>query len=670
MAKVACGKGHAKWKCNKKPTCWKEEPDIKHCTSESIQELTSQADEFLADPEDSEKAMTFTGNLAAMVNESEEMSEQDVYQTTKLMNAASNAKPKNSKEAKGIIKNVAKCGSGLVRNDKDKTWSKMSKESQRTIASSLLNSMEAVTNKLMKAFDKPTVENIVEDNMEIELQVINVTAIPGSEGPMFHGESNSFTIPSDILKQFNTGDLARLVFINYNNVGPLLSPVDDEADDKSERRVMSQVLSASLDEELGDKTLEKPVTFSLKIKHQTPNQDMIDQLCSFWNFSLGFSGAWSQEGCSLKEKNNTHVTCQCNHLTNFAVLMDVHSTKYKCMYLFYYVLVFDCFIWYGFICISIRCIRGSRSSYGHAEGNEYYGQSGSYTGSTAGSRSAQGERNSIHKNLAFCLFIAELLFISGIDRTDNMVACAIIAGFLHYFFLSSFTWMFVEGIQILFMLVQVFDAAKSRLRYYYAIGYGAPLLVVGISALVYYEGYGTERYCWLTTDRMFIWSFAGPVAFILLVNLVVLIYAMSTVCKHSEYVFDKDKSMFGSFKAWIQGALAMEVLLGLTWVFGYFYISEGAIPVAYFFTIFNSLQGLFIFIFHCILNKKVRIEYSRFLDIPRRYSLGWTNSSKGTNPGASDHRKNTIPINGTREQPECIDLEKDRRPSTRSTTSA
>lgn len=36
-------------------------------------------------------------------------------------------------------------------------------------------------------------------------------------------------------------------------------------------------------------------------------------------------------------------------------------------------------------------------------------------------RSAQGERNSIHKNLVFCLFIAEVLFLAGIERTDNKV---------------------------------------------------------------------------------------------------------------------------------------------------------------------------------------------------------------------------------------------------------
>ncbi|KAH3734217.1 hypothetical protein DPMN_040656 [Dreissena polymorpha] len=54
----------------------------------------------------------------------------------------------------------------------------------------------------------------------------------------------------------------------------------------------------------------------------------------------------------------------------------------------------------------------------------------------------------------------------------------------------------------------------------------------------------------------------------------------------------------------ILGALALEVLLGLKWVFGYFYTSEAALPVAYLFIIFNSLQGLFVF--HCILNTKER----------------------------------------------------------------
>ena len=35
--------------------------------------------------------------------------------------------------------------------------------------------------------------------------------------------------------------------------------------------------------------------------------------------------------------------------------------------------------------------------------------------------SVQGERNSIHKNLVFCLFVAEVLFLAGVERTDDKV---------------------------------------------------------------------------------------------------------------------------------------------------------------------------------------------------------------------------------------------------------
>ncbi|XP_053395247.1 adhesion G protein-coupled receptor L4-like isoform X2 [Mercenaria mercenaria] len=643
MINVSCNKGNTKWYCDQNPICWRDEPDVSQCTSESIQELTNQMEDFLSNTSNSEKAIEFTENLVASVESDAVMSEQDIFQSTKLMDAASQAKPKNSSEAKSIIKNVAKFGSGLV--DKKDTWTAMTVESRRSVASSLLNSMESVTNNMLKSFNESTNETIVEENMVIELQVIDVNDDePETNGTMFQADSNSFAITQETLKRFSTDGMAKLVFINYNTVGEFLVPVDDVADDNLERQMISQVISASLSEKSVEEPLDNTVQFTMKTLNIEKSQERV-QLCSFWNFSLGYTGAWSQKGCTLKEYNNTHTTCQCNHLTNFAILMDVHSTEIEPIHA-----ITLSYITYAGLIISIICLFFSWITF-------------------VCLRSIQGERNSIHKNLAFCLFIAEVLFLAGIERTDNKVACAIIAGFLHYFFLSAFTWMFVEGIHIVFMLVQVFDAARSRLKYYYMIGYGAPLLVVGISALVYYEGYGTEKYCWLTTDRMFIWSFAGPIVFILLVNLVVLIYAMFAVYKHSEYVFTKDKSKTGNIKAWIQGALAMEVLLGLTWIFGYFYISEEAIPVAYLFTIFNSLQGLFIFVFHCLLNKKVRKAYTRFIDYPGRTSSSGTHSTKAYHRGSGPPTP-SYHMNGNRKHSKFLDLTKDRRPSSMSTTSA
>ncbi|XP_060084102.1 adhesion G protein-coupled receptor L3-like, partial [Ylistrum balloti] len=331
------------------------------------------------------------------------------------------------------------------------------------------------------------------------------------------------------------------------------------------------------------------IPFSLQ-----PIDDESVPLCSFWNFSEGESGSWSQSGCDVSNRTPYRVTCQCNHLTSFAILLDVSGVAMSSHHhsILRYITYAGCIIslislftsWLTFNCLS----------------------------------PLQGERNSIHKNLVFSLFAAELTFIVGIDQTDKQVSCAVIALLLHFFFLSAFTWMLMEAVQIVIMLVQVFDTAKSNLKYFYLAGYGIPIVIVATTAGIDFTAYGTPQYCWLTTDRFFIWSFAGPVAAVLLVNAGILTYAMSTVCRHSDYVFSREKANAGNFKAWIQGAFALEVLLGLTWVFGYFFLNEETVTMAYIFTVLNSLQGLFIFIFHCLLNKKVRNEYKKLVHISKK----------------------------------------------------
>lgn len=74
------------------------------------------------------------------------------------------------------------------------------------------------------------------------------------------------------------------------------------------------------------------------------------------------------------------------------------------------------------------------------------------------------------------------------------------------------------------------------------------------------------------------------------------------------------------------GAFALLCLLGLTWSFGLFFISEASIVMAYLFTIFNTFQGMFIFIFHCLLQKKVSpfvVLYSNFRDLSFKLKGIW-----------------------------------------------
>ncbi|XP_032166722.1 adhesion G-protein coupled receptor D1-like isoform X2 [Mustela erminea] len=53
-----------------------------------------------------------------------------------------------------------------------------------------------------------------------------------------------------------------------------------------------------------------------------------------------------------------------------------------------------------------------------------------------------------------------------------LVPCRVLAMFLHYFFLSAFAWMLVEGLHLYSMVIKVFGSEDSKHRYCYGIGWG------------------------------------------------------------------------------------------------------------------------------------------------------------------------------------------------------
>lgn len=149
--------------------------------------------------------------------------------------------------------------------------------------------------------------------------------------------------------------------------------------------------------------------------------------------------------------------------------------------------------------------------------------------------------------------------------------------------------MCLEGVQLYLMLVEVFESEYSRKKYYYVAGYLFPATVVGVSAAIDYKSYGTEKACWLHVDNYFIWSFIGPVTFIILLNIIFLVITLCKMVKHSN-TLKPDSSRLENIKSWVLGAFALLCLLGLTWSFGLLFINEETIVMAYLFTIFNAFQ--------------------------------------------------------------------------------
>ncbi|GAA6067761.1 adhesion G protein-coupled receptor E2, partial [Tachysurus ichikawai] len=191
------------------------------------------------------------------------------------------------------------------------------------------------------------------------------------------------------------------------------------------------------------------------------------------------------------------------------------------------------------------------------------------------------------------------------------VGCGVVAGLLHYFFLAVFCWMCLEGVQLFRMVVLVFNTTLSR-GYLMAAGYGIPAIIVILSACVNYKGYGTPNYCWLNLENGFIWSFFGPVCAIIVVNAV---FFMITVWKLAQKFnsLNPDLGNLKKIKTFTITAIAQLCVLGIMWIFGCFQFDEGTLVMSYLFTILNSLQGVLVFIMHCLLSKQVRDEYIRFL---------------------------------------------------------
>lgn len=573
------GTGFATWTCDEKTSEWKEMPNIDDCVSKDIERILDHTMSTLED------VSQLTADLVDALQAGGGRTVADIVTTARVLKSIPAIQARDEEEFRTLAQDTISIGSLLVKQTMDST--DLSSADKKRAASVLLSAVEEAASELLDSIDKPIAFQTKSHTILAMFYVLDSASVTDLNFNTDDSGSN-FLIPEHTIKHYNKNGLTKVVFMKHSNAADLL-PVPD-----INYTILKDILSASI---LGFdvRDLNDPVTFTMKLQRSRRSGSSIaTPLCSFWNFSKGEVGDWSQDGCSLKEMNNTHVTCQCDHLTNFAVLMDVSGVElgYQHVLSLTFISYIGCIVSIIFLVTSwltFQCLG-----------------------------SLQGERNSIHKNLVFCLFAAEVIFVFGIGRTEQKVACAAIALLLHFFFLSAFTWMLMEGVHIVVMLVQVFDAAKSRLKYYYLVGYGAPVIVVGVTATTDFTAYGTDHYCWLTTQNWFIWSFAGPVALVLAVNAIILSYSMSMVCRHSAYVFSQDRSQSGTFRAWIQGALAIEVLLGLTWVFGYFFINKETVAVAYIFTILNSLQGLFIFIFHCAMNRKVRGEYKKLVRLSKR----------------------------------------------------
>ncbi|KFQ63240.1 putative G-protein coupled receptor 97, partial [Pelecanus crispus] len=333
--------------------------------------------------------------------------------------------------------------------------------------------------------------------------------------------------------------------------------------------------------------LRDPVKFTFN-HGQLPHG--VTPQCVFWDPSKGQVGGWRSSGCVTQPRDKRTV-CSCDHLTFFTLLLNPAldgSTAQALMA----VATVGCGVAMAFsiftiaFCIFLRCRFRSEETLQINLG--------------------------LHVNLVGSLLLLNLAFLLNIGLSSGTQpgTCKVLGGLTHYFLLCCFTWTVLEGCHLYLLFVKVLGTyIHHYLEKLCLIGWGFPTLVVGVAGVI--GSYGEYRIqttdhqviahlCWINSKHLLVHYITncGYFSLIFLFNMAVFgVVTQKSCCLQGMGAVQGDR------KAWKVAlvAVALFCLLGATWALAFLTHGTSSAPMLYLFTILNSLQGIFIFIWLVIL---------------------------------------------------------------------
>ncbi|KAM6921433.1 adhesion G protein-coupled receptor L4 [Xenentodon cancila] len=492
------------------------------------------------------------------------------------------------------LSKLVKAVNNLVEKDELVAWSRIKEEHRDHTITKLLHVVEESALSLGSNYQTPTELEIKATNMELKLFTFDAHHTKTKLSVSMGGDHINLT--PKLRPEVERNGSVSVVFVRYDSISDILKPSSDPGVTDYSRyagtgeiNVNSQVIAAAV--KPADVYQLDHVTFTLT--HNEPIDTKADVTkCAFWEYEAdSLQGRWAVHGCKTVHVNSNATTCSCSHLTHFAILMSSGRAN-----LVAHQTILTRITQLGMI-ISLICLSMCIFTFW------FFSE-------------IQSTRTTIHKNLCCSLFMAEFIFLVGINMNTHKLFCSVIAGLLHYFFLAAFAWMCIEGIHLYLIVVGVIYNKGFLHRNFYVFGYGSPAVVVAISATLGSKYYGTDKMCWLSTENHFIWSFIGPACLIILVNLLAFGVIIYKVYRHS-VVKKPELSHYENIRSCARGAIALLFVLGATWTFGVLHILHETTLTAYLFTFTNAFQGMFIFIFLCVLSRKIQEEYYRlFKNVP------------------------------------------------------
>ncbi|KAL6485477.1 hypothetical protein MHYP_G00048690 [Metynnis hypsauchen] len=362
-------------------------------------------------------------------------------------------------------------------------------------------------------------------------------------------------------------------------------------DEKNSAVLNNEVYSIDMGAEIANLTDTVNLTF------RNVKKSGVTLRCHSWD-GEGAKPNWTTGGCFTIETDDG-VTCACVHLTFFALLMAANPTdpiSSTDLSNLTYITAIGCGLSIFFLGVALFMHFLLR-------------------------RARQSDSVHILINLFVSLVLLNLTFLTNeyVANTGNLIGCKLMAGFMHYYLLTSFTWFGLEALHLCLQLGQNSTPIKHYLTKICIAGWAPPAVVVAVvfclqkyDQLVIHSDDGKDvKMCWITDSAIhyvvnigyysiiFVFTFA---TFVIMLRWIFLL--KGTAAKRHEPLANSGKRK-GTDTSDALTVMGLCCTLGLTWGFAFFAYGALRLPSYYIFTILNSFQGFFLFIYYYKTSKFV-----------------------------------------------------------------
>ncbi|XP_067274182.1 adhesion G-protein coupled receptor G5 isoform X2 [Pseudorasbora parva] len=385
---------------------------------------------------------------------------------------------------------------------------------------------------------------------------------------------NAFTIPKEAIQQAfnNTKGTAFLGVFRFPNMSK----------DENNSTVLGDVYAIEMGTSISNLTNNISLAFSNK-------QRMVGTpVCSSWD-GQGKKPNWTTEGCITDGKGD-NITCNCSHLTFFAVLMAPPGVpiSQNDLVTLTYISYIGCGLSMFFLGVALFIhflLRKAKAT------------------------------NSAHvlMNLFIALFLLNLTFLTNeyIARMNSHIGCKVMAGVMHYSLLATFSWFAVEALHLCLQMTKHSVVIKHYILKISVAGWVPPAIVVSIIFVL--GKYGEQNIqtessnvtmCWILDSTVHYAVNIGYYCFVFIFTFSTFIVVLRwlSILKMNKFNNAGKVKRSGTASFDITTILGLCCLLGLTWSFTFFSYGGLALPSYYIFTILNSFQGLCLFIYYVKTN--------------------------------------------------------------------